>query len=198
MAQRGSAMKLALVSALLGARVALSIAAENDVYPEAARELAVVRAEQALEGGLKESPALRTMDDRRLSGAVNMNRHASTHLNYIDSSFPGIKTWYTELIPKHSSADTYFSVEGHKYGYFGLQQVEKAGATGFWFQGKIVFSIWDQGCDRDLGPCAADLGASQNPTYTTKVIQDRKSVQVLNNSQALRCIFQKTCKVCSA
>ena len=33
--------------------------------------------------------------------------------------------------------------------------------------GKIVFSIWDQGCDRDLGPCAADLRASQNPTYAT-------------------------------
>lgn len=74
-------------------------------------------------------------------------RHASVWLRYQKPSNTPIMTWYATLTPKHSSERTYFSVLGNNFGYFGMQQVEKGDWGIFkWFQGKIVFSIWDAHC----------------------------------------------------
>lgn len=85
------------------------------------------------------------------------SRHASAHLFYHEPEpEPGakIKTWYHELKPRRSADDTYFAVQGNLYGYFGLQQVR-----GFpWFQGKVVFSMWDQGENKaQVVECGQDV-----------------------------------------
>jgi len=71
-------------------------------------------------------------------------RHASAYLRYHEPpNHEGgqISAWYHTLVPKHSADDTYFAVEGTGFGYMGLQQVRD---TPF-FEGKVVFSLWDQG-----------------------------------------------------
>lgn len=65
---------------------------------------------------------------------------ASVYLMYDAPRTGKIKAWYHTLVPKQAADDTYFAVQGHTFGYFGLQQVRA------WpiFQGRVVFSMWDQ------------------------------------------------------
>jgi len=70
-------------------------------------------------------------------------RHASAYLNYHKPSGHSngkIRAWYHTVVPKHSADDTYFAVQGTQFGYMGLQQVRDSP----YFEGKVVFSLWDQ------------------------------------------------------
>lgn len=85
------------------------------------------------------------------------SRHASVHLLYQSPVGPDpVRSWYTELTPKHSSESTFFATNGHAFGYLGLQQVEKCG---HWFRGQAIFSLWDQTCTAEE-TCAEDREAT--------------------------------------
>ena len=77
------------------------------------------------------------------------SRSASVHLNYIIPETVTKPTWWFQRLEILSSSDaTYFSTSGHRFGYAGFQESRESP-----FQGRILFSIWDQGgCDRDTEP----------------------------------------------
>jgi len=79
-------------------------------------------------------------------------RTASVHLNYgRPSAVSNPAWWFQRVIPIASADATYFSTNGHRFGYGGIQQVNEN-------VGRVLFSLWDQGgCDQDVDPnCNAD------------------------------------------
>ena len=85
---------------------------------------------------------------------TNDVRTASVHLNYPDPSHlvAGAASWWINRIEVVDSASvSYFASNGHRFGYGGLQQVTAPDADGS-FVGKVLFSLWDQGCDQDANP----------------------------------------------
>eukprot|EP00931_Biecheleriopsis_adriatica_P058845 TRINITY_DN3510_c0_g1_i3.p1 TRINITY_DN3510_c0_g1~~TRINITY_DN3510_c0_g1_i3.p1 ORF type:complete len:637 (+),score=72.74 TRINITY_DN3510_c0_g1_i3:72-1982(+) len=74
--------------------------------------------------------------------AASPTRTASNHLLYQGKS--GQQWWYNQVTVKESSDVSYFSVNGHRFGYFGIQMVRRSP-----FHGRIVCSIWDQLCTGD-------------------------------------------------
>ena len=85
---------------------------------------------------------------------TNDVRTASVHLNYPDPGnlVDGAASWWINRIEVvNSSSVSYFASNGHRFGYGGLQQVSASGADGS-FVGKVIFSLWDQGCDQDVNP----------------------------------------------
>ena len=82
---------------------------------------------------------------------TNEVRTASVHLRYPDPSslVNGDPSWWFNRIEVvDSSSVSYFASNGHALGYGGLQQVDKG--NGGSFTGKVIFSLWDQGCDQDV------------------------------------------------
>lgn len=72
-------------------------------------------------------------------------RTASVHLVY-SPPVSDAAWWFQRVKPTASADATYFSSNGHRFGYGGIQQVY--GNTG-----KVIFSLWDQGgCDQDINP----------------------------------------------
>lgn len=57
--------------------------------------------------------------------------------------------WFVQkIVPKESSDVTYFCGIGFSpKGYGGIQQITKSP-----FMGRVLFSVWDQGCDQDVEP----------------------------------------------
>jgi len=55
-----------------------------------------------------------------------------------------VSAWYNEVKVLNSSESSYFAVNGHAYGYAGIQEVTKEP-----FTGRVMFSIWDQLCTGD-------------------------------------------------
>lgn len=54
--------------------------------------------------------------------------------------------WFQRVVPLASAPVTYFSTNGHSFGYGGIQQVDDT-------TGRVIFSLWDQGgCDTDTDP----------------------------------------------
>ena len=81
-------------------------------------------------------------------------RSASVHLHYeMPASVPEPAWWFQRLEIVSSTDVSYFNTAGHSFGYAGFQQ-----STESPFQGRILFSIWDQGgCDQDVDPnCPAE------------------------------------------
>jgi len=68
-------------------------------------------------------------------------RHASAHLFYHKVLQRKIDAWFLTLTPRAAGDDSYYACTGTSFGYFGLQQVRSYP----WFEGKIVFSMWDEG-----------------------------------------------------
>jgi len=147
MASRGGVGPMALVA--LSTVLAARAASAQDVVTEAARkELAAThRVLRPLE---QAAPANLRGGERRLHHN-NEGQHASAHLRYYQGDADTYTAWYSTLVPKHSSEDTYFSVLAHNFGYMGLQQVEE---RGLFFQGQAIFSIWDNSCHHLLDPDA--------------------------------------------
>ena len=86
---------------------------------------------------------------------TNDVRTASVHLNYPDPSHlvAGAASWWINRIEVVDSASvSYFASNGHRFGYGGLQQVTAASDADGSFVGKVLFSLWDQGCDQDKNP----------------------------------------------
>jgi hypothetical protein len=64
---------------------------------------------------------------------------------------------------------TYFAAIGNAFGYGGIQEVQEAANP----IGKVVFSIWDQGCDKDKTPsCDPSLLASTVACGTSATCTD--------------------------
>jgi hypothetical protein len=85
-------------------------------------------------------------------------RHSSVHFYYQPSTNAAndIAVWYNEVTVTARSEDSFFSVNGHAYGYFGIQSVDLA-ANGAMSAGKVIFSIWDQLCKGDdMNACPED------------------------------------------
>jgi len=78
-------------------------------------------------------------------------RTASVHLSYNKpSEISQPAWWFQRVVPKSVSDVTYFSSNGHAFGYGGIQQVNEN-------NGRVIFSLWDQGgCDQDMGNCDPD------------------------------------------
>jgi len=76
----------------------------------------------------------------------NEVRTASVHLNY-PAPVSRPTWWFQRVQVTDSSSVSYHASNGHGLGYGGLQQV-----TADPFQGKVLFSLWDQGCDQDVNP----------------------------------------------
>lgn len=79
------------------------------------------------------------------------SRSASVHLHYITpptvTKF-ALAWWFQRLEILSASDATSFSTSAHRFGYAGFQESSESP-----FQGRIVFSIWDQGgCDRVKNP----------------------------------------------
>jgi hypothetical protein len=83
-------------------------------------------------------------------------RSASVHLYHTTPSTVAAPAWwFNRVVVTESSSVAYFMSNGFGYGYGGVQQVSKSP-----FEGRVIFSLWDQGeCDRDVRSCAADLVA---------------------------------------
>jgi hypothetical protein len=76
-------------------------------------------------------------------------RTASVHLNY-DAPISKPAWWFQRVIPTATEDVTYFSSNGHRFGYGGIQMVDET-------TGRVLFSLWDQGgCDRDIANCNSD------------------------------------------
>lgn len=73
-------------------------------------------------------------------------RTASVHLNYFTLPVYEPAWWFQRVVPLASSEVTYFAMVGNAFGYGGIQQLRKDPSL----PGRALFSIWDQGCDRDL------------------------------------------------
>jgi len=83
-----------------------------------------------------------TKDWFRRNGGQDKTRTASSWFHYTQ---PGqdysqkVAAFYIEVTPEDSADDTYFAAQGNHFGYFGMQH-----NRGWpWFQGKLVFSMWD-------------------------------------------------------
>eukprot|EP00591_Stephanopyxis_turris_P000556 CAMPEP_0195507622 /NCGR_PEP_ID=MMETSP0794_2-20130614/1032_1 /TAXON_ID=515487 /ORGANISM="Stephanopyxis turris, Strain CCMP 815" /LENGTH=446 /DNA_ID=CAMNT_0040634367 /DNA_START=117 /DNA_END=1454 /DNA_ORIENTATION=- len=78
-------------------------------------------------------------------------RTASVHLFYDSPSTVNRPAWWFQRVIPTASADaTYFSTNGHGFGYGGIQQVDDS-------TGRVLFSLWDQGgCDQDVSNCDPD------------------------------------------
>ncbi|GMI46650.1 hypothetical protein TrCOL_g11442 [Triparma columacea] len=82
----------------------------------------------------------------------NNVRTASVHLSYTLPSTVSEPSWWLQRIePVSSSSATYFCGVGNSYGYGGIQQVD-GDSTSDPPNGKVIFSIWDGGCDQDQDP----------------------------------------------
>jgi len=76
-------------------------------------------------------------------------RTASVHLNQI-SPLARPAWWFQRVVPVSSASVTYFSTNGHSFGYGGIQEVDAS-------TGRVLFSLWDQGgCDQDVDPKCND------------------------------------------
>jgi len=75
---------------------------------------------------------------------TNAIRTASVHL-YYDPPVSRPTWWFQRLEVAATSTVSYFASNGHGLGYGGLQQVSENP-----FVGKVLFSLWDQGCDQDV------------------------------------------------
>ena len=78
-------------------------------------------------------------------------RTASVHLVYDNSVIYPLKGkpawWFQRVIPTDSADTTYWSSNGHAFGYGGIQNPDST-------TGRVIFSLWDQGgCDQDFGEC---------------------------------------------
>ena len=56
--------------------------------------------------------------------------------------------WFQRVVPQDVSDVTYMATVGQRFGYGGVQVVSTGEGTDP-FNGRILFSIWDQGCDTD-------------------------------------------------
>uniref|UniRef100_A0A7S1FM33 DUF3472 domain-containing protein n=1 Tax=Corethron hystrix TaxID=216773 RepID=A0A7S1FM33_9STRA len=72
-------------------------------------------------------------------------RTASVHLVY-DKPISKPAWWFQRVVPTASAPSTYFSTNGHRFGYGGIQEVNSS-------TGRVIFSLWDQGgCNQDVDP----------------------------------------------
>ena len=79
-------------------------------------------------------------------------RTASVHLFYeVPDAVSEPAWWFQRIQPVSSSSATYFCGVGNSYGYGGIQQVD-GDSTSNPPNGKVIFSIWDGGCDQDVEP----------------------------------------------
>lgn len=77
-------------------------------------------------------------------------RTASVHLNprKPDGVAEGA-WWFQRVVPQDVADVTYMATVGQNFGYGGVQVVNN-GTGGDAFHGRVIFSIWDQGCDQDF------------------------------------------------
>jgi len=85
----------------------------------------------------------------------NSVRTASVHLGYT-KPVSEAAWWFQRIVPLASSDVTYFAGVGNAFGYGGIQQASSAP-----FSGRVLFSIWDQGCDRDITPACDPSALAQ-------------------------------------
>jgi hypothetical protein len=78
--------------------------------------------------------------------AVSGVPRASTFFNYnVPAGVSEPAWWFNKLDILDSSTATFYSTNGHRFGYAGFQVSETDP-----YQGRVLFSIWDQGgCDQD-------------------------------------------------
>ena len=91
---------------------------------------------------------------QKLNDGWRDGRTASVHLNYwapVDEP----AWWFQRLIVRNSSDSTFFATNGNSYGYGGFQEVY-AETEDSARVGRVIFSIWDQGCDADIEDCDED------------------------------------------
>jgi hypothetical protein len=71
---------------------------------------------------------------------------ASTFFNYnVPSGVSKPAWWFNKLYIVDASTATFYSTNGHRFGYAGFQVSETNP-----YQGRVLFSIWDQGgCDKE-------------------------------------------------
>eukprot|EP00928_Gymnodinium_smaydae_P069286 TRINITY_DN5271_c0_g1_i1.p1 TRINITY_DN5271_c0_g1~~TRINITY_DN5271_c0_g1_i1.p1 ORF type:complete len:408 (-),score=32.04 TRINITY_DN5271_c0_g1_i1:163-1386(-) len=67
-------------------------------------------------------------------------RTASIHFHYYAPQ--NAQWYYNQLTPTHTSADTYFAMVTHKYGYAGIQTASRRFGSGTYHQ--VICSTWDQ------------------------------------------------------
>jgi len=83
---------------------------------------------------------------RRLAPAFSGQRWVELEYSLPVNESTPVETWYNMLTPTHSAEDSTFAVLNDGTAFLGLQQVE--GSTSLLgFEGMVVFSIWDAGCD---------------------------------------------------
>ena len=89
-----------------------------------------------------------TIDNTCRPAFSNAVRTASVHLNYkVPEAVTEPAWWFQRIEPVAASSATYFCGVGNSYGYGGIQQVDGSAASPG--NGKVLFSIWDGGCDQD-------------------------------------------------
>jgi hypothetical protein len=98
---------------------------------------------------------------RRLTHQTTQ-RHASLYFWYepAKGQTTGISAWYNEAVITARDEDSFYAVNGHAYGYSGIQAVNMGCTTSVpcdssktdygMTQGKVLFSIWDQLCVGDV------------------------------------------------
>jgi hypothetical protein len=81
--------------------------------------------------------------------AVSGVPRASTFLNYVTPSAVSKPAWwFNKLDILDASTASFYSTNGHRFGYAGFQVSETNP-----YQARVLFSIWDQGgCDQDTNP----------------------------------------------
>lgn len=88
-------------------------------------------------------------------------RHSSIHFFYepSDGVTEGISAWYNEVQVTSRDEDSFYCVNGHAYGYAGIQSIDMEEVNGVrkMKKGKVLFSIWDQLCTGDdINDCPED------------------------------------------
>eukprot|EP01052_Picozoa_sp_SAG31_P050177 SAG31_NODE_11336_length_1041_cov_1.340764_2_plen_59_part_01 len=53
------------------------------------------------------------------------------------------------VVPQDVADVTYMAAIGNSFGYGGIQVVNAGQGDDDEFVGRVIFSIWDQGCDQD-------------------------------------------------
>lgn len=100
----------------------------------------------------------------------NNVRTASVHLSYTLPSTVSEPSWWLQRIePVSSSSATYFCGVGNSYGYGGIQQVD-GDSTSDPPNGKVIFSIWDGGCDQDQVRFMARVAKQQFVRHATRLL----------------------------
>lgn len=94
---------------------------------------------------------------------------ASVHLDYREIPVSEPAWAFTQVKITNAATGSYFATSGQAFGYGGFQVHDD---NPLYYTGRVIFSIWDQGCDRDVETCQDEELAVVKACGTNVICRD--------------------------